>query len=137
MDVFEKAKRSEIMSHVRGGNTLPELVVRRALHRMGYRYRLHSKNVPGRPDLVFTRPKVALFIHGCFWHRHHCPRGSTPATNKSFWKAKFARNVARDRQVRRELRKAGWKQVVIWQRELKGSAALRRVLGRVTRLLKG
>lgn len=118
-DVFTPAERSRVMSAVRSRHTSPELAVRRLATSLGYRYRLHGKKVPGSPDLVFAGLRKVVFVHGCFWHRHRCPRGrSTPAANKKFWLAKFARNVARDAEVAKLLRREGWRSLVIWECEL-------------------
>lgn len=115
-DVFTPAERSRVMSAVRSRHTSPELAVRRLATSLGYRYRLHGKNVPGSPDLVFAGLRKVVFVHGCFWHRHRCPRGrSTPAANKKFWLAKFARNVARDAEVAKLLRREGWRSLTIWE----------------------
>lgn len=122
-------ERSRMMSRVRGKDTRPEMVVRRWLHAAGFRYRLHRKDLPGRPDLVLTRLRLALFVHGCFWHRHAgCPRASTPKTRVEFWKAKLAANVARDVQAAAELRQLGWKVAVIWECETRDAGTLSRRL---------
>ena len=102
------------MARVRARDTAPELVVRRLLHAAGYRYRLHARELPGTPDLVFRRRRIAVFVHGCFWHGHSCDRGArTPRTNTEFWRAKFARDQARDMDVAARLRSAGWTVVVV------------------------
>ncbi|MGC3971751.1 MAG: very short patch repair endonuclease [Pirellulales bacterium] len=123
-DVFTPAERSRVMRAVRSRDTSPELKVRRMTTALGYRYRLHGKNVPGTPDLVFARLRKVVFVHGCFWHRHSCPRGqSTPAANKKFWLKKFARNTARDAAVRRLLRREGWRSLTIWECQLTAKKA--------------
>jgi DNA mismatch endonuclease (patch repair protein) len=100
-------------------DTGPELVVRRLVHSLGYRYRLHRADLPGKPDLVFPKRRKVIFVHGCFWHRHGCSRGrSTPANNKYLWVAKFSRNVDRDRRAHRLLRLQGWSDLVIWECQL-------------------
>jgi DNA mismatch endonuclease (patch repair protein) len=107
-----------MMSGIRGKNTKPERVVRSFLHRSGLRYRLHAK-LPGKPDLVFPRYRTALFVHGCFWHRHaRCRYATTPASNTEFWCGKFEANVRRDAEVKKLLQKAGWKVRVIWACQL-------------------
>lgn len=122
-------ERSRLMSLVRGRDTTPERAVRKLATSLGYRYRLQGKKMPGRPDLVFPSLKKVVFVHGCFWHRHNCRRGrSMPATRVKFWTEKFTRNVERDKQVRRKLRRDGWKSLVIWEcrltpRTLESSAA--------------
>ena len=104
------------MALVRGKDTGPELTVRRALSRLGYRYRLHPGNVPGRPDIVIRRLRSAIFVHGCFWHRHSgCARTRVPKSRVEFWRRKFAENVARDRHVRARLRREGWRILVVWE----------------------
>ena len=111
-------KRSWLMSRVRGKNTSPEMRVRSMLHKRGYRYRLHSDSLPGRPDIVFPSRKTVIFIHGCFWHRHEgCSKTTTPRTRRQFWQEKFDQNVERDRNVRRTLRKLGWKVITVWECE--------------------
>ena len=106
------------MSGIRGKDTKPELIVRSYLHRAGLRFRLHAK-LPGKPDLVFAKYRTAVFVHGCFWHRHEgCRFSTTPASNSMFWNAKFESNVQRDIQVRKQLRQLGWRTKVIWSCQL-------------------
>ena len=106
------------MSRIRGKNTVPEKQVRSALHRAGYRFRLHSKQLPGRPDVVLPKYCTVVFVHGCFWHRHKgCRYAYTPKSRVAFWKAKFDSNVERDRRNVRELRRLGWKVVKVWECE--------------------
>ena len=116
--------RSYLMSRVRGRNTQPELLVRRLLHRMGYRFRLQAKELPGRPDVVFRPRRKAIFVHGCFWHRHGCRRTTTPRSNVAFWNAKFARNVERDRNAVEALETEGWGVIIIWECETADGQAL-------------
>lgn len=130
MDVFSAARRSEIMSRVHSKNTQPEMAVRRMLHKTGYRYRLHSKKLPGCPDLVFAGRKKAIFVHGCFWHRHACNSATLPKSNREYWEGKQTRNAARDKQNVSTLRKSGWKVLVIWECEIKNAERLRRRLSR-------
>ena len=119
-DIFSKQKRSEVMRAVKGANTKPEIAMRKALHRLGLRYRLHAKHLPGKPDLVFPRFNAVLFVHGCFWHGHDCPRGSRiPKSNRAYWTAKIARNKARDGENRRALAKRGWRVFAVWECETK------------------
>ncbi len=114
MDTVSAVTRSRMMAAIRGRDTAPERLVRSALHRQGLRFRLHA-DLPGKPDLLFPKHGVALFVHGCFWHRHtNCPHAPTPATNIGFWQAKFAANVARDKRVRQLLRSQGWRVMTIW-----------------------
>lgn len=114
-DRVTKAVRSRMMAAVRGADTAPERLVRTALFRAGFRYRLHVKRLPGRPDIVLAKYKTVVFVHGCFWHGHRCRRGKRPATNQDFWNAKIDGNVQRDRRVRARLKALGWRTVVIWQ----------------------
>lgn len=108
------------MSGVRGSNTQLEMTIRRALHRQGLRYRLHSPAVPGKPDLVFAASHAAVFIHGCFWHGHDCPLFRLPATRSQFWKEKIERNRARDEKVKALLAASNWRQMVVWECALRG-----------------
>lgn len=115
MDVVSAIVRSRMMAAVPQKDSKPETVVRRAVHRMGYRYRLHVRDLPGSPDLVFPRLRKVIFVHGCFWHRHRCRRATTPATRRTFWLTKFAENRARDRRSIRALRRDGWDVYVVWE----------------------
>lgn len=118
MDKLNEKQRSWLMSRVRRTNTRPEIVVRRILHRLGLRFRLHAKKLPGRPDIVLSRWRIVIFVHGCFWHRHNgCSKTTTPSSNKGFWLDKFATNVKRDKRCRRQLRDAGWRVIVVWECE--------------------
>ncbi len=104
------------MSRVRGKDTKPEIKVRRLLHRLGYRFRLHRKDLPGSPDIVLPRLRTVVFVHGCFWHRHPgCKMASTPKTRTDFWQAKFARNVERDALYEARLREMSWTVIVVWE----------------------
>jgi DNA mismatch endonuclease, patch repair protein len=108
------------MSHIRSKNTLLEITVRRLVHGMGYRYRLHGRNLPGKPDLVFAGRRKVIFVHGCFWHGHNCKQGKrTPKTNVEFWTEKLSRNKHRDTRTKTALRRLGWKVLVIWQCQCK------------------
>lgn len=112
--------RSRQMATVRSKNTKPEMKVRRLVFSMGYRYRLHASNLPGKPDLVFASRKKIIFIHGCFWHRHEgCKLATTPASNQEYWLPKFQRNVERDRESLEVLNKLGWDVLVVWECQLK------------------
>jgi DNA mismatch endonuclease (patch repair protein) len=105
-----------MMSGIKGKNTKPELALRRAVHARGFRYRVHSKKVHGRPDLVLAKRHAVVFVHGCFWHRHQgCRYATTPSTRTKFWQAKFEANIARDSAVRAALLKAGWRVATIWE----------------------
>jgi DNA mismatch endonuclease (patch repair protein) len=124
-DVYPPAKRSAVMARVKGRDTRPELQVRRLLWRLGARYRLHRRDLPGSPDIVLPGRKLVVFVHGCFWHGHSCARGArTPKANRDYWVAKVGRNVARDRESRAKLEAAGWRVEVVWECELKDAAAL-------------
>ncbi len=115
-DQFSPAERSRVMRAVKSGDTTPELIVRRIVHSLGYRFRLHRRDLPGQPDIVLPRLGKAIFVHGCFWHRHACDAGqSTPATRLEYWQAKFDRNIARDRRTLRRLRREGWSVLVVWE----------------------
>ena len=119
MDSVSKERRSEIMGLVKAKNTKPELFVRRLLHRLGFRFRLHRVDLPGKPDIVLPRHRVVVFVHGCFWHRHPgCPATRTPKTRVEFWEAKFVGNIRRDEEARSKLVEAGWRVLVIWECEL-------------------
>jgi DNA mismatch endonuclease (patch repair protein) len=114
-DTFTPAERSEIMRRVRGVDTNPEVRARCILHAAGFRYRLHVAALPGKPDIVLPRFRLAVFIHGCFWHWHGCKRSRMPAANRAYWEKKIARNVARDKRHAKDLRAAGWRRRVIWE----------------------
>jgi DNA mismatch endonuclease (patch repair protein) len=119
------------MSRIRSGDTTPEIAVRSILHRLGYRFRLHDRSLPGRPDIVLKRHRVVVFVHGCFWHRHYgCRFAYTPKSNVSFWTTKFAENVARDKLAIRQLRQDGWKVLVIWECRLRQPSRLQRDIER-------
>lgn len=122
-------RRSEIMRAVRGKDTAPELTVRRAVHGLGYRYRLHGRNLPGQPDLVFASRRKLIFVHGCFWHGHDCPRGArTPKANRDYWLTKIGRNRQRDIRNLENLGQEGWSALVLWECELREAQELRRRL---------
>lgn len=115
-DVVDPATRSRMMARIRGKDTAVEIAVRRQLHSLGYRFRLHRKDLPGRPDVVLPRYRAAIFVHGCFWHRHAgCAYATNPATRPAFWEAKFAANVRRDAAAVEKLLSDGWSVVVIWE----------------------
>jgi DNA mismatch endonuclease (patch repair protein) len=117
-----------MMSGIRGTNTSPEIAVRKHLFASGFRYRLHDRNLPGRPDIVLSHLRSAVFVHGCFWHRHsRCKYSYNPKSNVAFWKEKFLSNVTRDRQVRKQLRHSGWRVHVIWECEVNESGLARLV----------
>ena len=116
MDKLTKTERSLLMSRVRSTDSKPELIVRRMVHRMGYRYRLHSRTLPGSPDLVFAGRRKIVFVHGCFWHGHTCRAGrNKPASNQQYWNAKLERNMRRDRIASARLRRQGWSVLSVWE----------------------
>lgn len=115
-DRVSPERRTEIMRAVRSKNTLPEIIVRRAAYRLGLRFRLYAKELPGKPDLVFPKWRTVIFVNGCFWHRHPgCSKASTPKTNVEFWQKKFADNLRRDEANHKRLEELGWRVVVLWQ----------------------
>ena len=117
---FTPAERSRIMSRVKSSDTAPELLVRRLVHRLGYRFRLHRRDLPGRPDLTLARLRKIINVHGCFWHLHHCKHGRlAPRNNAAYWQKKREGNAARDRRTARELRRLGWDVLTIWECQTK------------------
>lgn len=135
-DRLTKERRSWNMSRIRGKDTSPEKRVRSELHRMGYRFRLHRRDLPGNPDLVFVSRRVALFVHGCFWHRHpRCENCTTPTNNRKFWINKLEGNAARDKRNRQALRKLGWKTITIWECQTENEGQLQLALNRLSRLM--
>ena len=123
VDSLTPAERSERMSRIRGKDTRPEIALRRVLHGLGLRYRLHGGGLPGKPDLVLSRFKAVVFVHGCFWHRHQgCSIATTPKSNTAFWVDKFEKNVARDERTLLALESLGWKAFVVWECEVATTA---------------
>lgn len=123
VDTLTGERRSWNMSRIKGRNTGPELRLRSLLHRSGFRFRLHAKQLPGRPDLVLPKYRTAIFVHGCFWHRHAgCRNATTPSTRREFWQEKFDRNVSRDARDQAALKAAGWAVLTIWECELEADA---------------
>lgn len=134
MDRLTRERRSWNMSRIRGRDTRPERAVRSLLHGLGFRFRLHPRRMPGRPDVVLPKYRSVVLVHGCFWHRHsRCPFAYTPKSRTEFWVQKFAENVARDRRTLTALRKAGWKVIVVWECELRKPEVLSRRLDRTIR----
>jgi DNA mismatch endonuclease, patch repair protein len=130
-DILSAQQRSALMSRVRPHNSKPERIVRSCLHGLGLRFRLHYSNLPGTPDIVLTRHRTIVFVHGCFWHRHPgCNKSTTPKTRQSFWTAKFLANVRRDRRVQRKLRADGWHVITLWECQTKDKTRLVRLLKR-------
>ena len=131
VDVFSAEKRSQIMASVRGKDTTPEKIVRSALHRLGFRFRLHRTDLPGKPDIVLPRHKKVIFVHGCFWHGHHgCIRSGRPKSNALFWNSKIDSNVERDKRNLLKLKNLGWKILVVWECETKKPNLLEKKLVR-------
>lgn len=129
MDVMTKVQRSAAMSRIRGKDTKPELVVRRLAHALGYRFRLHRRDLPGTPDLAFPSKRKVIFVHGCFWHRHRaCRFAYIPKSNAEFWSGKFAATLERDKRAIRSLRKQGWDPLILWECELSNVRGIERRL---------
>lgn len=115
-DIVDQKTRSRMMSRIRGSNTKPEILLRKALHAKGFRFRINVRRLPGTPDIVLPRWNTAILVHGCFWHRHtDCPKATTPSSNTSFWQDKFAANVERDRRAFLKLDELGWRTLTIWE----------------------
>jgi DNA mismatch endonuclease (patch repair protein) len=128
-DTVDRATRTRIMRAVKAKNTQPEMRVRAILRAHGFRYRLHGDDLPGKPDILLRTRKLAIFVHGCFWHGHDCARGARlPKANNEYWRAKIARNVTRDAKARKALKAAGWRVLVVWECALKNEDALARRL---------
>ena len=135
-DIVDKQTRSRMMSGIRGKDTKPEMVLRRALHARGFRYRLHGKGIPGRPDIILARHRAVIFVHGCFWHRHEgCRYATTPATRPEFWAEKFAANVRRDRAVCDALAADGWRVAMTWECALRRPQSVERTASAVEKWL--
>tara|TARA_R110000787_G_scaffold272069_2_gene379453 strand:+ start:7008 stop:7424 length:417 start_codon:yes stop_codon:yes gene_type:complete len=131
-DFVSPEKRSKIMRGVKQKNTRPEILVRKALHARGFRFRLHRKDLPGRPDIVLPRHNLAIFVHGCFWHQHErCKDGRVPTSNLGYWQPKLKRNVERDREKVAALEAAGWNVGTIWECEARDSERLGQILERL------
>jgi len=131
VDKLSPTKRSEIMRNIRGKDTAPEMAVRSLVHRMGYRYRLHAKDLPGKPDMVFRSKRKVIFVHGCFWHLHEgCRKAAFPKSKKRYWVPKLLRNRERDERILQELKTMGWKALVIWQCQLAKKELISRKINR-------
>ncbi len=124
MDRLSPERRSWLMSRIKGANTKPEIGVRSLLHRIGYRFRLHRRDLPGTPDIVLPGRKAVVFVHGCFWHGHACKRAKMPKTREDYWAEKIDGNRRRDARKRRQLRALGWKVVVVWECETKKAGSV-------------
>jgi len=131
-DQFDPEMRSWIMRQVKSKDTAPERLVRRVVHSMGHRFRLHRRDLPGNPDIVFPSRRKVIFVNGCFWHGHSCPRAKLPQSRREYWEAKILKTIARDGQHTKCLRSLGWSALVIWECQLKDIDALRR---RIVRFL--
>lgn len=134
MDILTPEQRSEVMRRVRGKDTKPEKLLRSALHRAGFRFRLHRRSLPGAPDIVFPSRRKAIFVHGCFWHSHRCKRARKPASNRDYWIPKLAENKKRDARNRRRLTALGWSSLVVWECQLR---TMDRVMEKVEKFLDG
>ncbi|TKB46011.1 DNA mismatch endonuclease Vsr [Ferrimonas sediminicola] len=136
VDTLTARQRSDLMSKVKSKDTSPEIVLRRVLHRLGLRFRLHRKDLPGHPDIVLPRYKAVVMVHGCFWHHHSgCKNATVPDTNTEFWMEKFARNVERDARVENELKELGWRVFVVWECELNTTSTARETGERLAGLI--
>lgn len=125
MDIWSKKKRSEVMSNIKGKNTKPEMILRSQLFRQGFRFRVHKKDLPGKPDIVLPKYKTVIFVHGCFWHYHRdCRDGRIPQSNNAFWKVKLEKNVERDAKHIVDLGKLGWNVIIVWECEIEKSLAV-------------
>ena len=129
-----RSERSRVMAAVKSKDTAPELLVRRLVHSLGYRYRLHVRSLAGTPDLVFPRLRKIINVNGCFWHMHGCPRCRVPSSRRAYWVAKMQRNAARDKRTGRELRKGGWRVMVVWECQI-GPSCKARLRARIVAFL--
>jgi len=137
VDIMTPAQRSERMSRIRGRDTKPEMLVRRYLHGLGFRYRLHVRELPGRPDLVLPKYGAVVFVEGCFWHGHSCQKGRVPGTNPTFWETKVATNQARDRRNQRALARLGWRVIRVWECQLATKKVRGATLARLAKRITG
>ncbi len=133
-DVVDAATRSRMMAGIGAKNTRPEMIIRKGLHARGFRYSLHPKGLPGKPDIVMLKWHVAIFIHGCFWHRHGCSLSKLPASNTAFWETKLAANRSRDEVVKKQLAAAGWRTAIVWECATRGRLARESLDGLIDRL---
>lgn len=131
-DIVSPAKRSQMMAGIRRSDTKPEMIVRKALHAMGYRYRLHDQKLPGRPDIVLPKYGAVIQVNGCFWHGHSCKYGSVvPKTRTEFWRAKISENIARDRATGKKLKALGWRVIIVWECSLKEASTITKEIDRI------
>ena len=132
VDTISPEHRSWNMSRIKGKDTKPELIVRSHLHKMGFRFRLHRKDLPGKPDIVLPKYRTVIFVHGCFWHRHKsCKYSYNPKSRKKFWREKFEGNVERDERNRKELSSLDWRSVVVWECQTNHSGKLQKLIGKI------
>lgn len=137
VDVLTEKQRQYCMSRIKGKNTKPEMIVRKLVFALGYRYRLHDGKLPGKPDLVFAGKRKVIFVHGCYWHRHNCKYGKVmPQTRKKFWEEKLAGNKERDKKNVRELKKLGWDVLIIWECETKDTLISEKLVEKINGFLK-
>jgi DNA mismatch endonuclease (patch repair protein) len=137
-DTLSAEERSERMSRIRSRDTKPEVALRKALHKLGLRFRLHANSLPGKPDIIFRNHRTAIFVHGCFWHRHQgCKVATTPKSNTKYWIEKFDRNVARDAATIARLEEAGWRVIVAWECELSSAEKVAGKASEIAALLRG
>lgn len=135
-DRFSEEQRSYVMGRIKSKDTKPEMILRKSLHQLGFRYRLHSSDLPGKPDLIFPKFRICIFVHGCFWHRHEgCPRSTMPKTNTLFWQEKFHRNKNRDTENVIRLIDLGWRVEIVWECELSTHEKRLHVMDKLSRLL--
>lgn len=132
-DMFTPKRRSEIMANIRSADTIPEVELRRLVHALGYRFRLHRSDLPGKPDVVLPRHQAAIMMHGCFWHGHKCKDGRRPGSNTEYWNKKLDRNLQRDKRNLGALRRLGWRCLIVWECQLKNKDRLGE---RITRFLE-
>jgi len=128
MDTITHKRRSENMRRIKSKDSKPEIIVRKLLHGMGYRYRLHGAGLPGHPDIVFSKRRQIIFVHGCFWHCHNCLESHVPKSAVDYWKQKLERNVTRQNENERKLIASGWRILVLWECELRDTGRLRRII---------
>lgn len=120
MDVFSPEKRSQVMSRIRSKDTKPEKIIRSILHKLGFRFRINRKDLPGKPDIVLPKYRIVIFVHGCFWHQHEgCPRSKKPTSNAQYWNPKLKNNVLRDEKNILELEESGWRVFILWECQIK------------------
>lgn len=136
-DIYNKSKRSQIMSNISGKETKPEILVRKFLFSKGFRYRKNVKDLPGKPDIVLSKYKTIIFVHGCFWHGHTCKRGALPETNHEFWQEKIGKNIERDHRNILELKEKGWNVIIVWQCEIKNKEELEIRLNNLIKEIQG